>query len=170
MHDVVYLKCCSKWAENESDICPVLEDSRRQINDKCEHCGSEVPLGRLNTRHYVMVNCKQVAEQQLHRNTLQRCFDTSRVSFHINTKALPPLEAFPYLGRTIAYKNSNWTEVHQNLRKLRRWWGMIARALAKTGATVRSRGMMYKAVAHSVLLYVGESWVVVGVMLKFLQG
>ena len=47
---------------------------------------------------------------------------------------------------------------------------MIARVLANTGATVRSRGMVFKAVAQLVLLYSSESWVVTGVMLKVLEG
>ena len=50
------------------------------------------------------------------------------------------------------------------------WWGMIARVLEKTGSKVRSHGMMYKALAQSVLLYVSESWVATGVMLKVLEG
>ena len=47
---------------------------------------------------------------------------------------------------------------------------MIARVLSKTKATVWSRGMMYKAVDQSVLLYGSESWVVMGEMLNFLEG
>ena len=45
---------------------------------------------------------------------------------------------------------------------------MIARVLERTGATVRARGAMYKAVAQPVLLYGSESWVVTGEMLKVL--
>ena len=47
---------------------------------------------------------------------------------------------------------------------------MITRVLEKTGATVRAGGMIYKAVAHSVLLYGSESWVVTGPMIKVLGG
>ena len=47
---------------------------------------------------------------------------------------------------------------------------MITRVLAKMGATVRARGMMYKAVSQSVLLYDSGSWVVTGDMLKVLTG
>ena len=47
---------------------------------------------------------------------------------------------------------------------------MIARVLAKTGSTVRSCGMLYKAVAQSVLLYGSDIWVVMGAMLKILEG
>ena len=47
---------------------------------------------------------------------------------------------------------------------------MIPRVLVKTGATVRSRGMICKPVAQSVILYGSESWVVTDDMLKVLEG
>ena len=56
----------------------------------------------------------------------------------------------------------------QNLREAQRRWGVIVRVLEKVGATVQAFGMMYKAVAQSVLLYISESWVVTGHMLKLL--
>ena len=40
----------------------------------------------------------------------------------------------------------------------------------KTGATVRDCRIMYKAVAQSLLLYGSGSWVVMGGMLKVLEG
>ena len=44
------------------------------------------------------------------------------------------------------------------------------RTLTKTGETVRARGMMYKTVAQSVLLYVSEILVVTGEVLEVLEG
>ena len=63
--------------------------------------------------------------------------------FQINAETLPSPEAFPYLGQTIAYSNSNWEAVYLNLRRVWRRWGMIARVLERTGATVRPRGSIY---------------------------
>ena len=45
---------------------------------------------------------------------------------------------------------------------------MILRVLESTGATLRARGAMYKALAQLVLLYGSNSWVVMGEMLKVL--
>ena len=70
----------------------------------------------------------------------------------------------------MAYNSSYWPVVYKNLNKSWRQWGVIVRVLAKTGVTVRSRGMMYNGVSQSVLLYGSESWVVTGEMLKLLQG
>ena len=95
---------------------------------------------------------------------------TSRVLFQINAETLPPLEDFTYLARTIAYNKSNWAAVYQNLWKSRKHWGVVARVLERTGATVWALGAMYKAVAQLVLLYGSKRWVVTGEMLKVLKG
>ena len=72
--------------------------------------------------------------------------------------------------QTIAYKNINWLAVYQKLKKVWRQWGMIAMVLMNTGATMRALGVMYKEVVQLVLLYVSESWVLTGEMLKILKG
>ena len=60
--------------------------------------------------------------------------------------------------------------MYQKLKRAQRWWGNTARVLIKMGATVRYHGMMYKAVAQLVLLYNCDNWVVMGAMLKVLEG
>ena len=83
---------------------------------------------------------------------------------------LPLSEALPYLFQTIAYNNSDWLAVYQNLQKSRRQWVMVARVMERTGATVRDRGAMYKSVAQSVLFYRSKRWVVTGEMPNVLEG
>ena len=46
---------------------------------------------------------------------------------------------------------------------------MVVKMLERTGATVRSWGAMYKAVAQSVILYGSKIWVVTGETLKVLE-
>ena len=70
----------------------------------------------------------------------------------------------------IAYNNSNFPKVYQNQKKLWRRWGVITSVLEKMVATMWACGMMYNAVAQSVLLYSSDSWVVEGAMLKVLEG
>ena len=70
----------------------------------------------------------------------------------------------------IAYNNRNWMAVYQNLKKAQMGCGMITRVLEKTGATVWDRGMMYKSVDQSVLLYRSDSWVMTGAMIKVMEG
>ena len=87
----------------------------------------------------------------------------------INAEDLPLSEAFSYLGWKIAYNNSDWAIVYQNLRKARGRWLMIAMVLVNTGSTVQARGVMYKAVIQLMLLYGSERWMVTGEMLKVLE-
>ena len=96
---------------------------------RCKRCGIQVSAGNLNNRHYALKKCKQGEERCIRRETLQCFFEASSVSLYINEETLPPLEAFPYLGRIIAYNNSDWAAVYLNLRKSQRRWGMIERVL-----------------------------------------
>ena len=89
---------------------------------RCKRCRSQVSAGRLNTRQYTSEKCKQGEERRLRCETLQRCFKARNVLFQINKETLTPLEDFTYLGRTIAYNNSDWAAVYQNLQKDRRKW------------------------------------------------
>ena len=47
---------------------------------------------------------------------------------------------------------------------------MVARVLEKTIAMVQDRGVMYKSMAQSLLLYGSKSWLVTGEMLRVLEG
>ena len=53
---------------------------------------------------------------------------------------------FPYLRRTVRYKNCDWTELYRNLRKDQRRWAMLDNVLGKKGAPIKAWAMMYKAV------------------------
>ena len=88
--------------------------------------------------------------------------------FQCKVKTLPPSEAFPFLVQMMTYNNSDWAAVYLNLNKAWRWWGMIVRVLENMGATVRSQGKLYKALAQSVLLCGRKISVVTGEMLKVL--
>ena len=123
------------------DRIRILEEHHNTL-PRCERCESQVLAVRLNNRHYMLEKFNQGKDRRLRRKTLQLCFEASRVSFQINADTLPPSEAFPYLGRTITYNNSNWAVVCLNLQKVWRQWGMIARVLERTGATVQAQGSM----------------------------
>ena len=70
----------------------------------------------------------------------------------VNLDPLDSVASFNYLGRTIAYNNSKWVTLCQNLGKARR---------DNMGAIERDGLILYKAVVHMVLLYcseIGISW------------
>ena len=78
--------------------------------------------------------------------------------------------AFLYLGRTVTFNKSDWGSPYQNFHIARCWWEVVAKLLTSTGVTVCVGEMLYKAVLQMVLIYVRESWVVMGAMLKFMEG
>ena len=84
----------------------------------------------------------------------------------MNSEPLEPVDSFKYLGHTVAYNNSNWATLYQNIWKVRRQWAMVGKVVTNMGETVRAWGMLYKAVVKSVLLYGRESWLTKGAMLK----
>ena len=47
---------------------------------------------------------------------------------------------------------------------------MVTNVLKKAGATVWTQAMMYRAVVQAVLLYGSDIWVVMGAMLKVIEG
>ena len=85
---------------------------------------------------------------------------------------LGPLEttsAFPYLGRTVDFNNSDWSDLYRNMRKAQWWWGVVGKVLTKTGETAQAWAMIYKVVVKTVILYGSEGWVVMDVMIKVLE-
>ena len=47
-------------------------------------------------------------ERQWQRDTLQQCFESSRVFISVNTEPMDPIMALPYLGHKVSYNNSKW--------------------------------------------------------------
>ena len=70
----------------------------------------------------------------------------------------------------VAMNNSDWPSLYHNLKKAQQRWGMVSKVLDKEGASMRCRGLFYKAVVQSVLLYGCETWVVTDSMVKVLEG
>ena len=48
---------------------------------------------------------------------MQHFFEASHVSIVANSEPLDPTEAFPYLGRTIAYNNIDSEALYKNIIK-----------------------------------------------------
>ena len=50
----------------------------------------------------------------------------------------------PYLGRTVAFKNSYLAALYENLSKVQRKWGFVVKVLTKVGATEQAWLMINK--------------------------
>ena len=56
----------------------------------------------------------------------------------INLNPLGETTAFPYLGRTVTYNNSDWAALYRNLQKYHRRWGVVENFLGKMGDPIKS--------------------------------
>ena len=137
---------------------------------RCEKCGHQVPPTHLNNRHYNTDTCRLGAQRKRRREQLQQQYEANQVVINVNGTPLEKVGTFVYLGRPIAYNNSDWPAIHRNLKRAQQRWGMVSRVLERTGASPRVRGMFYKAVVQAVLLYGCESWVITDSMRKVLEG
>ena len=91
------------------------------------------------------------------------------MSISVNAEPLEPATTFPYLGRIVAYKNSNWADLYQNIRKTHQRWEVVEKVVTNTGSRVQVRGVIYKAVVNVVILYGSEIWLVAGAISKVLE-
>ena len=126
---------------------------------KCKRCGSQVTTWCLRNRHYDSIKCWLRGEFWIIRTALQHCFEASLIAISMNAEPLDSVAELPYLGFTVAYNDIYWKSLYQNLWKARRRWEMLGKVVTNMGETVRERGMMYKELVQSVLLYGIKSWV-----------
>ena len=128
------------------------------------------PPWRINSRHYELEKCRLREARRIRRETLQNCFELGQISIWINAEPLEPADEFIHLVCTISYNNSNWTAMYQNRQKARQLWRMISNVLMKIVWTVRACGILYKLVAQTLILYESNIWMVMGAIMKVLEG
>ena len=83
---------------------------------------------------------------------LQHFFNAIRFLISVKSDPLDTVAAFKYLGCMVAYNNSDWEALYQNLPKARIWWTMVGKVVLKTGAMMRAQGILYEELIQSVLL------------------
>ena len=87
---------------------------------KYNRCGIQVPPWRFRNQNYEPKKIQAKEESCIRRMALQHCFKAIWVSISVDAEPLEPVEVFLYLGRTVAYNNSNWDSLYQNIWKSRR--------------------------------------------------
>ena len=117
----------------------------------------QIPPWLLKNQQFTSEKLRLGRYRQRSKETLQWCFEDSQVLIKVNFDPLEPVVAFPYLGRTIVYKNSGCAAMYQNLVKARRWWVMVLGVMDNTGMLVQVREIIYKAVVQMVILYRSNS-------------
>ena len=77
---------------------------------------------------------------------------------------------FKYLGRYLAYADSNVPTIRKNLGKARAIWGRLSRVLRKENAPAKVCASLYRATVQAVLLFGSETWVLTLALLRSLEG
>merc|ERR1711906_15227 len=80
------------------------------------------------------------------------------------------VEIFKYLGRLIAYDDTDVPAARRQLARARAVWGRLRKIIQKENITAPVAGMFYQAVVAAVLLYGSESWVLPEAQLRALEG
>ena len=137
---------------------------------RCEYCHMQVPFSLLNNRHFNTDQCRAGRARRRQREAEQLAYEASQRSFTVNGTTLERVNTFVYLGRSIAFNNSDWPVLYRNLKKAQQRWAMVVRVLEHEGASPRAKGLFYKAIVQAVLLYSCETWVITDAMLRVLDG
>ena len=69
------------------------------------------------------------------------------------------MDIFKYLGRLIAYDDTDVPAARRQLARARAVWGRLRKVIEREDVPAPVAGMFYQAVVAAVLLYGSESWV-----------
>jgi hypothetical protein len=71
---------------------------------------------------------------------------------------LERVEVFKYLGRLLAYDDSNTQAMRGNLKKVRKSWDRVSRILRAENTSAKVCGVFYIAIVQAVQLFGSETW------------
>ena len=71
------------------------------------------------------------------------------------------VKTFKYLGRPLDQKNNDWPSIWKTIMRMRTFWRAgVEKLLRREGADPRVAAIFYRLVAHAVLLFGSETWVI----------
>ncbi len=124
----------------------------------------------LNGGHHRTELCQRGWERKRQHAAAVRSQEALRHSFTAYGEELERVEVFKYLGRLIAYDDSDTQAMQLNLRKARGCWAWILHVLRAENATARTCRMFYKATVQAVQLFGSETWSLSPTSVKQLEG
>ena len=80
------------------------------------------------------------------------------------------VENFKYLGRPLDQTDDNWTTIRQNIKQERTVWESLGKLLIREGKYTRVEAMFYRKVAQAVLFFDLETWVILEVTERKVEG
>ena len=136
---------------------------------RCRRCRVQTRAAG-TPRHEATATCHSRAERRDQHAVAARCAAAVEQTFTAMGKPLCRVETFKYLGRVIAYDDSDVPAARRQLQRARAVWGRLRNGIAKEGVPAPVAGMFYQAVVAAVLLYGSESWVLPQAQLARLEG
>ena len=164
---------------NELVVCIGEGDSATPY-PRCPECRMQTNPVVLNSipryrRHLNTDNCKNLVASGAQRaSALKAAAAVERTrEFTIYDDRLESVETFKYLGRLLAMDDNDMPAVRANIQKSRKVWkrlGILLRSKSEGTIAPRVKGMFYKAVVQSVLLFGSETWALTETSLRVLEG
>ena len=102
--------------------------------------------------------------ENIRLNKVNRCL--GEVQMTVEVYEIEKVKSFKYLGLMVNVKNEDWMTISFNLRKAKSQWGRFQKVLLYTTLSPHTEENFYKYILQSTLLYVSETWVVSGMMMK----
>ena len=135
---------------------------------RCELCGMQTAPS--TTGHEQSLFCREGQAQKVQHAAAVDSAHALEQTFTAYGEVLERVEVFKYLGRLLAFDDTDIQAVRKNLRKARKCWARISRVLRAENASPRVCGMFYKATVQAVLLFGSETWNLSPLAMKSLEG
>ena len=123
---------------------------------RCERCGVQTAAAG-SARHEATATCRMRASRRARHAVAARCADATEHSFTAYGEPLRRVEVFKYLGRVVAYDDTDVPAARRQLSRARAVWGRLRKVIAQEDVPAPVAGMFYQAIVAAVLLYGAES-------------
>lgn len=109
---------------------------------RCERCGVQTRDAG-SARHRATATFRAHADRRDRHAVAARCATVTDHTFTANGNPLRRAETFKYLGRVVAYNDSNLPAARRQLQRARAVWGRLRPVIEKEGVPVPVAGMFY---------------------------
>jgi hypothetical protein len=137
---------------------------------QCNRCGLQITYAAMNGHHYKTALCRDGVARRVQHAAAERAQLSPSQMFTTYGKELERVEVFKYLGRLLAYNDSNAQAVRGNLKKGHAIWSRLSCIIRSENASSRACSIFYKATVQSVLLLGSKTWNLSQSTLKLLEG
>ena len=132
-----------------------------------------MPVARL-LKHKRMERCNNATKMQIRRRDVEMAERYRYMDFILYKKGgdalVEGVATFKYMGRPIDHTCDNWPEIRWNIKRASPVWGRLVKMLRREGGYSKMAEIFYMAVTQAVLLFGLDTWVLLSVMEKMMEG